>query len=151
MGKQMFELLFLCQPRGVMSPTSWGQGVYMTWAWSADCGLKPNGHTSRCLLPETINLPPPGQTQLVFMDSHREGRDIPFRMQMLCSFIVISRGTQLLVYNSAWIRSHHNRNLHCKANCGEINANSTFSEFRREKTAAFYKIMFKVKVPWHYV
>lgn len=51
---------------GVILPTSWGQGVYMAWDWSADCGLKPNGHTICYLLPETINLLPLGQTQLLF-------------------------------------------------------------------------------------
>lgn len=61
MGKQMFGLLLLCQL--VKLPTGRGQGVYMTWTWSADCGLKPNGHNIFCLVPKPINLLPPGQPQ----------------------------------------------------------------------------------------
>lgn len=55
----------------------------MTWAWSADCGCKPNGHTICYLLPKTINLLPPGQTQLLFSDSHRvRSSCILYRMKL---------------------------------------------------------------------
>lgn len=57
-----------------MLPTSWGQGVYKTWVWSADCGFKPNGHTICNLLPEAIKPPTLGQTLLLYLDSHRVRR-----------------------------------------------------------------------------
>lgn len=76
--------------RGVKLPTSWGRGVYMTWAWSADCGCKPNGHTICYLLPKTINLLPPGQTLLLFSDSHRVRRScILYRMKLAHRVFVI--------------------------------------------------------------
>lgn len=55
---------------GVKLPTSWGQGVYMTGAWSADCGFKPNGHSICCLLPRGIDLLTQGWRQ-IFLYSHR--------------------------------------------------------------------------------
>lgn len=44
----------------LMLLTNWGQGVYKTWVWSADCGFKPNGHTICPLLPNIIKPPTMG-------------------------------------------------------------------------------------------
>lgn len=58
----------------LMSPTSWGQGVYKTWVWSADCGFRPNGHTICNLVPKAIKPPTLGQTLLLYLVSHRVRR-----------------------------------------------------------------------------
>lgn len=79
---------------GVKLPTSWGQGVYMTCARSAVCGLKPNGHTICYLLSK--NHGPACHHE----DNHSscfqfrtgsEGRGIPHRVQLAHQVIVIRR------------------------------------------------------------
>lgn len=55
----------------LMLPASWGQGVYKTWVWSADCGFKPNGHTICDLLAKVIDPAILGQTLRLYLVSHR--------------------------------------------------------------------------------
>lgn len=55
----------------LMLPASWGQGVYKTWVWSADCGFKPRGHTICDLLAKVIEPATLGQTLRLYLVSHR--------------------------------------------------------------------------------
>jgi len=75
---------------GVKLPTRWGQGVYMTWTWSAVSGLKPNGHTICYLLSKTMNLLRLGQPQLLdCIHTGSVGRSFPHRVQLAHQGIVI--------------------------------------------------------------
>lgn len=84
----------------LMLPASWGQGVYKTWVWSADCGFKPNGHTICHLLPKIIKPPTLGQTLRLYLYSHRVRRSWYFPVILLGYKIkMICHPTSLLLFS----------------------------------------------------